>query len=168
MFLLIFLFWIILSGKITFEIIWIGLLLSVMIFAFAHFFIGWTWNREKNTYLLIPLCFAYLFVLIWEILKANLSVVPYIFGKKKPDGVVIRFNSGLKTHTANAFLANSITLTPGTITLKQSEDSFTVHCLHRKMADGIGDSVFVKLLRKMEKLTVTEAKEKKRESEETK
>ena len=156
MFLLIFAFWLILSGKITFEIIWIGLLISILVFAFAHFFFGWSWRRERNAYILLPFCIVYAAVLVWEILKANIAITPYIFGKKKPDGVIVKFDSGLSSRAANVFLANSITLTPGTITLEQNDSLFTVHCLHGEMAEEIEASVFVKLLLHMEKITKKE------------
>ncbi|MBQ8547563.1 MAG: Na+/H+ antiporter subunit E, partial [Lachnospiraceae bacterium] len=57
----------------------------------------------------------------------------------------------LKTDLARTVLANSITLTPGTITVELTEDEFKVHCLDKEMAEGIEDSVFVRLLLKMER-----------------
>ena len=49
-------------------------------------------------------------------------------------------------------LANSITLTPGTITVKLSGDEFSVHCLDKSLAVGLSDSIFVKLLMRIERL----------------
>ena len=40
---------------------------------------------------------------------------------------------------------------PGTITVELTEEEFKVHCLDKEMAEGLADSVFVKLLLKMEK-----------------
>lgn len=150
MFLLLFVFWLILSCKITFEIVVFGVFISIAVFAFSFAYLGWTWKREMNLYKLLPFIAAYIAVLEYEILKANFAVIPYIFGKKKPDGVIMHFDSGLKSQMANAVLANSITMTPGTITLNNKGASFTIHCLHSAMADGMDSSVFVKLLAKME------------------
>ena len=47
-------------------------------------------------------------------------------------------------------LANSITLTPGTITVAMEEDELTVHALDVSLAAGMDDSVFVHMLRRME------------------
>lgn len=152
MFLLLFIFWIILSGKVTLEIVLLGLAVSAAVFLFARSFLSWSFSKELALYKLLPLALAYFFVLLLEILKANLTVVPYIFGKKKPDGVVVRFDSSLKSDIANVVLANSITLTPGTITLDQNHNSFTVHCLHEEMSHGMDESVFVRLLTRMEKI----------------
>lgn len=150
MLLLLFIFWLILSCKITVEIVLFGVLITGVVFAFSFAYLGWTWKREMNLYKLLPFAAAYVAVLEYEILKANFAVIPYIFGKKKPDGVVVRFESGLKSQMANAVLANSITMTPGTITLNNKGENFTVHCLHGAMAEGMDSSVFVKLLAKME------------------
>lgn len=150
MLLLLFIFWLILSCKITVEIVIFGVLITGAVFAFSFAYLGWSWRRELILYKLIPLAIAYIAVLEYEILKANFAVIPYIFGKKKPDGVVVTFESGLHSQVANAVLANSITMTPGTITLKNKGASFTVHCLHGEMSEGMDSSVFVKLLSKME------------------
>ena len=62
----------------------------------------------------------------------------------------VYFDTDLKTGTAKMLLANSITLTPGTITVSVEGNRFCVHCLDRELADGVEDSVFVELLKEME------------------
>ena len=47
-------------------------------------------------------------------------------------------------------LGNSITLTPGTITVKMDGDRLTVHCLKRSMLDTSPDSVFERWIRRLE------------------
>lgn len=61
---------------------------------------------------------VYLFVLAYEILKANLQVAYIVIHPDLPirPGVV-RVRTSLKTSAARVALANSITLTPGTLTL---------------------------------------------------
>ena len=70
-------------------------------------------------------------------------------GRPAPDPVVIEFNSGLETDAQNVLLANSITLTPGTYTLFQEGDHFVVHCLIGEFAEGMEDSSFIRILKKM-------------------
>ena len=55
-----------------------------------------------------------------------------------------------RTGLAKVMLADSITLTPGTITVSVENDRFCVHCLDRELAEGMEDSVFVGLLLEME------------------
>ena len=90
-------------------------------------------------------------VLIREIVKANFAVIPMILSEREEiEPTLVSFRTDLKTPSARAFLANAITLTPGTITVHLEEDSYVVHCLDESLADGMDDSVFVKLLSEME------------------
>ena len=60
------------------------------------------------------------------------------------------FETDLKGEAAKVVLANSITLTPGTITVTLDEDTYLVHCLDKELGEGIEASSFVERLRKME------------------
>ena len=70
--------------------------------------------------------------------------------KKKQEPVLIFYQTKLKTKTARVVLANSITLTPGTITVSCEEDQYIIHCLNANMFEGAEDGIFVRLLTKME------------------
>ena len=56
----------------------------------------------------------------------------------------------MKTSVGKAFLANEITLTPGTITVLLEDSEYVVHCLDESLAEGMDDSVFVELLTELE------------------
>ena len=60
------------------------------------------------------------------------------------------FDVDIQSEFLRFVLANSITLTPGTITVDVDDNHFCVHALDYTLAEGIEDSVFIKLLRKME------------------
>ena len=65
----------------------------------------------------------YLLNLMREIIVASLHVIRLILSPaRKPEPVLIEFDSGLPTEFQNVVLANSITLTPGTITLDIAEE----------------------------------------------
>ena len=76
--------------------------------------------------------------------------------EKKPaydlEPVLVRFKTDLKTKEAKVVLANSITLTPGTITVMLEDDEFVVHCLDKELAEGMNHSIFVELLGKLERM----------------
>jgi multicomponent Na+:H+ antiporter subunit E len=63
---------------------------------------------------------------------------------------IVSFDTDFKTDSARVMMANSITLTPGTITVSVEGDRFTVHCLDKSLAEGIKDSVFVRMLHEFE------------------
>lgn len=111
------------------------------------------YDLKKDIKILIkaPLFIGYLFILLIEIIKASINMIKIILNKNiKVEPVIVEFHSGLKTKMGNFILANSITLTPGTITINNDGDYFEVHCLDRSMLDVSPDSIFIKNIRKME------------------
>lgn len=108
-------------------------------------------KKEILLFRLIPLFVQYFWVLVEEIVKANVCVLKIIVAPdKQPEPALFYFDTKLQTGLAKVMLANSITLTPGTITVAVEENRFCVHCLDKELAEGMEDSVFVKLLEKME------------------
>ena len=100
-----------------------------------------------------PRILQYICVLVWEIVKANFAVIRMITASRYDlEPVLVRFKTDLKTKEAKVVLANSITLTPGTITVMLEDDEFVVHCLDKELAEGMNHSIFVKLLGKLERM----------------
>ena len=149
MYLAIIILWIILNGRITGEIIFFGILLGVAVSLFASRVMGYSLSSDEKIFRNLPLLALYSLVVIKEVMKASFAVATLSFGRKKPDPVIVEFDSGLPTQLQNVLLANSITLTPGTITVFQDGDHFTVHCLRAEYGEGMEDCIFVRLLRKM-------------------
>ena len=151
MYLLLILFWIILNGKITWEILLLGVVFAIAVYAFANKFLGLTWNREKKFWKYFLWGLQYLAVLMKEIVMANITVLKITLSpKKKVHPVLVKFPAPLKSHLLQVILADSITLTPGTITVRLYEEKFEVHCLDESMAHGLDDSIFVKMLKRWE------------------
>ena len=144
-------FWLILNGKITPEILITGAVLMAAIALFSHLLFGWTPKKDLRNLRRLPFAAAYLAVLLVEIIRANLAVARLIFrGEKKLSPVLVTFETDLRTDTARYILANSITLTPGTITVEAEGSVFSVHCLAEELLDATDANIFVRLLKKME------------------
>ena len=156
MFLVLLALWLIFNGKITFEIIWLGVLICGAVYLLCWKFFGYSPKNELRFVKLGWLIIEYAGLLVAEIFKANLVVVRLVLLNKKVNPVLVTFKSDLKTNAAKVLLSHSITLTPGTITVELKDNVFIVHCLDESMADGINESGFVKLLRKMESKTIGE------------
>lgn len=151
MFIVLFLLWVIFNGRVTVEIAIFGVVIAAAIEWFMIRFMDYTPKVTKSILRNFFRIIQYVCVLIAEIAKANVQVIRMILNMKyEVEPVIIHFKSSLKTDAAKTALANSITLTPGTITVSLEEDKFTVLCLDKEFAEGIDDSVFVKLLDKME------------------
>lgn len=71
---------------------------------------------------------VYVFVLLWEIYLASFNVVYQVITMKINPGIV-KIRTRLKSNFAQALLANSITLTPGTVTIDAQKDYLYVHWL---------------------------------------
>ncbi|MFR2854480.1 Na+/H+ antiporter subunit E [Hungatella sp.] len=151
MFLLFFAVWMILNGKVTAEICIFGVLISAALFYFMCRYMEYSLKKELLLFRLIPLFIHYFGVLVKEIVKANVCVLKIILSPElQPEPAFVYFDTDFKTGLARVLLANSITLTPGTITVSVEDDRFCVHCLDKELAEGMETSIFVKLLKEME------------------
>ena len=151
MLLLFFLVWVVFNGRLTLEIALFGVAVAGAVFAFVCKFMGYSLQKELRFYKKIPSFCQYLYYLVKEIIAANITVSRMILTRKEQmEPVIVHVRTDLKTETARMMLANSITLTPGTITVALTENDLLVHCLDKSLSQGMEDSIFVRLLHKME------------------
>ena len=151
MYLLLYLFWLILNGRWTLEVALLGLAVVAAVGLLSYILFGYTPRREWRIVKKLPLFVLYVFVLLWEILKANWAVLGFIVNEHRAiEPTLVRFTTPLKTRFGRFMLANSITLTPGTISVKMDGDCLTVHCLKRSMLDTSPDSVFARWISRLE------------------
>ncbi|MDO5422503.1 MAG: Na+/H+ antiporter subunit E [Eubacteriales bacterium] len=152
MYLLYFLVWVIFNGNVTLEICLFGVVIAGLIFAFTCKFMDYSIEKEKKNLKKVFRFMRYVCVLVKEIVKANFAVIHMILSEREEvEPVLVKFQADMKTPTGQALLANAITLTPGTITVSLENSEYVVHCLDESLAEGIDDSVFVKLLTDLEK-----------------
>ena len=95
----------------------------------------------------------YYAILVIEIIKANVAVMDVILtpGKIENQPVLVHFKTKIKDPKLNILLANSITLTPGTITANIKDNELTVLALDDDFTKDIDSSIFVKELEKLDK-----------------
>ena len=75
----------------------------------------------------------------------------HVFTRKEiMEPIIIHVKTPLESEALRVILANSITLTPGTITVSLTDDDLYVHCLDKSLADGVINSPFTELLLKIE------------------
>lgn len=153
MYLLFLALWIIFNGNFTLEILMFGLVIAGAMYAFIYKFMDFNMRKEIRIWKKLFLIFRYIVILIVEIIKANVTAMKLLFSEKEEvEPVLVRFKTPLKTKIAKVVLANSITLTPGTITVSLEEDEFQVHCLDKSLSEGLEECVFVKELEKLERM----------------
>ena len=143
--------WIIFNGAVTLEIVIFGVVISAAVFAFMCKFMDYSLKKELNVYKKSFAFIAYCILLIREIIKANLEIIPRILTiEEEMEPAIVKFHTKLKTDFTRMLLANSITLTPGTITIEMQGDEYTIHCLDTSLAEGLEDSEIEKALMKLE------------------
>ncbi len=81
----------------------------------------------------------YLPYLLYQIIIANFDVMYRVLHPKMPiDPVVVKFKANLRTDFCLVTYGNSITLTPGTVTIDiTKEREFIVHSLSKKYAEAL-------------------------------
>lgn len=151
MFLLLFICWVIFNQNFTLEIAIFGVVISGFVYLFACKFMGYSVRKDLFLAKKLPRILLYILVLFKEVIKANLVLIKIFFtGKKDREPVIVEFDSKLKNQVSRVFLANAITLTPGTITVSLKGNTFKVHCYDKSLAVGLNDTVFEKHLLKIE------------------
>lgn len=151
MYILLLVFWIILNGKITLEILLIGAVFAAAIFWFMCKFLEYSPKYEICVAKNIIWILTYFVVLLIEIFKSAITVYKLVYSRKiEIQPQMVFFNVDIKSEFLRFVLANSITLTPGTITVDVDENHFCVHALDYTIAEGIESSVFIKILKIME------------------
>jgi multicomponent Na+:H+ antiporter subunit E len=84
----------------------------------------------------IPRLSNYLIWLFKEILKSNLNTAKVIInGKVEPETFTVKASQ--VTDVAKVTYANSITLTPGTVTTKMQKDVFEIHALNSDFGNDV-------------------------------
>lgn len=87
---------------------------------------------------LTPRLLLYIPWLIWAIFRANVDVALRILSPRLPIAPrLLRIRPGQRTALGRAIYANSITLTPGTLTCDADGEEFTVHALTQEAADDL-------------------------------
>ena len=158
MIIIFFALWLLFNGRFTadngmLQIIVVGAALSFFVNFIVYRYLGLTVKKELSFWKKTPLLLLYAVVLVKEIIISALRMAVIITKKSKDiTPAIVRVKIPLETDFSRFILANSITLTPGTITADFEGELFTIHCIDISLADGIEDCLFVKILRKAEKI----------------
>jgi multicomponent Na+:H+ antiporter subunit E len=134
------LFWVLFSGKFDPFHISLGVASCLIVAALNHRFLFV--SGIKLTLLIHWIRFAgYIPWLFYQIFLANLHVLYLVLHPRMLDLIdpkIIQFDSILKKDIPRTTFANSITLTPGTITVHVSVmGKFSVHCIDDKSGESL-------------------------------
>ncbi len=134
-FLILFGIWLMLNGSLDMQIVISGLIISVLISALLCSRCQLFGNLR-----LTPKAFyttvIYIFVFLFDLIKSNIEVALIVLKPTLPiKPGIVEVKTQLKSKFARMLLANSITLTPGTLTVEIIEDSFFIHWINVQEID---------------------------------
>ena len=138
-----FFFWILLSGKFDLKFLTYGVLTAVISAWICVPLLLLPNAKGTKKYFIFDVPLAkyavYWLWLLHEVVKANIDVVKAtVKSEMVINPRVIRFRIKMDNPMAHATLANSITLTPGTVTLNVTEDGlYEIHALTDGAAEGL-------------------------------
>ena len=139
-FFILFAVWVLFSGRFDSFHLTLGIIACALVSYFSAdlLFAAPPSGRGVRTTLLF--IFSYLPWLLYQIVLANLHVTYLVFHPRMHELIephIVRFQSRLRNEMALVTFANSITLTPGTITVSVSTDGhFRVHAIDKKLGEG--------------------------------
>jgi multicomponent Na+:H+ antiporter subunit E len=128
-------FWILLSGTLAVDVLIAGILVSLAITAFFRdglsFFTAFRFTPQalKAT----ALYFLYFFK---ELVKSNIQLAKIVVSPNLPiNPGIVKVRTKLKSKMGRLLLANSITLTPGTLTVELEGEWLYVHWVNVETTD---------------------------------
>lgn len=137
------LFWVLLSTSFEISHIIIGLIISIIVNWLCYCFISYVFFEEiifrisgvRQCFLLI----VYLFSTIQNMITANIDVAERVLDPELPiNPSIVKIKAPFKNNTfLFAFLANTITLTPGTLALDYEDDYLYIHFLAEEYIESI-------------------------------
>ena len=144
-FILLLITWIVLSGLIDAFHIGLGILSSALVAWLSSDLLF----EDRSASLItrfkqgirLP---SYLLWLLWQIVLANIHVLKIALSPNLNERIqpqLVKFRTGLKTDFQKYVLAQSITLTPGTVTLDIQDDIFIIHAISDHAAEGLVSSM---------------------------
>jgi len=134
---ILFAFWVLLSGQFDAFHLTLGAICSILV-AYLYHDLLFANVRVGDMRVVAGRFITYIPWLLYQILMSNIHVASLVLRRKMPiDPKIVSFKTKLETDISCVTLANSITLTPGTITMEIRDGVYYVHALSKKVADEL-------------------------------
>lgn len=150
MFVVLMILWLIFAGSVTVTNLILGAIVSGLITLLCTKYMGYSTKRFYRGLSKADEIAFYLAYLLKEIVRENFDVLRFVYRKGQPKPMLVHFHSDIRTEALRVLVANSITLTPGTYTVRLEGDEFAVHALDEHFQIDIEHCEFAKLAKKVE------------------
>ena len=144
--------WVLITWSFTVQELAAGVLVSIATALFSsRFFVHGDSYRFFNPAKIFSLL-GYSVTFFVELVKANLDMAKRVYGGcKAVNPGIVKVPTEMKSDYGLALLSDSITLTPGTLTVDQRNGRFLVHALDDAYTEGLQDSEMEKRILELEK-----------------
>jgi multicomponent Na+:H+ antiporter subunit E len=130
-------FWIVLTATLALNELVLGAVCSAFVAAISVSLLGRALDPRITPLVLLKLP-VFILRLIWEIVKANYDVAKIILNPRLPiDPRIVEYRTYLPDDLPRTVFSDSITLTPGTVTVELEADMLKVHCLCPYHEEGL-------------------------------
>lgn len=137
LFLILILFWIVLTASLALHELVLGAVSSAFVAAVTVSLLGRALDPYITPVVLLRLP-IFMVRLVWEIIKANIDVAKIILHPRLPiDPRIVEYRTYLPGDLPRTVFSDSITLTPGTVTVDLKDDVLNVHCLCPYHEEGL-------------------------------
>ncbi len=144
-------FWIMVTGSVQIIPLIVGALVSLMVLLFNRSILIQPEERSPVTGSNLLIYFKLALRFLRDIFIANIQVALIVLNPRLPvEPRIVTFRSGLKTQVNRVLLANTITLTPGTLSVMCSEDEYVVHALSPRHGEDVKNMQLTADLRETE------------------
>lgn len=141
-----FVFWIILTATLAAYELILGAICSALVATISFSVLAYTLDPRITPAVILRFPFFSLALAV-EIIKANIDVALIIINPKLPiDPRIIEYRTYLPDDLPKVIFADSITLTPGTVTVELEEEKLFVHCLAAHHEDGLREGTLERLV----------------------
>ena len=148
LFITLFGFWLLMSGYYTPLILSLGVISCILCVYLT--IKGKFLDNETLPIYFFPRLIQYTLWLVKEILKSNIITAKVILSKSE-EPELFSVKASQKTNEGKVTYANSITLTPGTVTTQIKNDTFEIHALTEEFGDDVRSSEMDKMVTWLEK-----------------
>jgi multicomponent Na+:H+ antiporter subunit E len=135
MFATLLLFWVMLMGSMPTDVLIVGVLVSLVIALLYPDGLSF-FTEFRATPAAFVAGFVYYGYFLKELVKSNLTVAAIVISPSLPiHPGIVKVRTKLKSRMGRLMLANSITLTPGTLTVEITGEWLYIHCVNLESAD---------------------------------
>jgi multicomponent Na+:H+ antiporter subunit E len=146
-----FLIWLFFNSRLAWDVVGVGIAICVLVGVLLKNALDYSFKKELKFIFRLPHLLRYIAVLIKEVIAANWAMVKVILNPwSRLEGQLYFFTPDMKSEYARVLLGNSITLTPGTITVQLKNGRYCIHTIKDEFVDGIEKSALTKEVQRLE------------------